>query len=514
LEEPETDLLFDLVAARFLQSVVIAAWRSRLHPDNLEYIGSHAELAWAALQRLDALDRTSVTDSVRRACGMPATRTDRVLDVETVVAHRRRRMGPGLRLSYEPPLRLAASDGVWLVDTGGIRYLDAYNNVPHVGHGRREVVAAIARQSAVLNTNTRYLVDGVLEYADRVAGLLPEDLSVVVFANSGSEANDLAWRMARTVTGRQGIIVTEHAYHGATALTMATSPEEVGVENLEPWVATVPAPGCSGVQVAGGRDVEQGSAGHLEAAVERLAAAGVAPAAFACDTAFSSDGIFDVPPGYLHAIYATARAAGALCIADEVQAGLGRVGSRLWGFAGDDVVPDIVTLGKPMGNGHPLAAVVTTPEIAAAFAERGYYFSTFAGNPVSAAAGMAVLDVMEAEGLPERAEGVGEYLRSRLRELAENATIIGEIRGPGLFVGVEMIEGAGRPDPARATAVVNEMRHRRVLIGRTGRSGNVLKIRPPLVFGEDHADLLVENLAVVLTEAVGGVDRRLGPPAG
>jgi 4-aminobutyrate aminotransferase-like enzyme len=394
-----------------------------------------------------------------------------------------------MRLTYDRPLQVASASGVYLTDTGGVRYLDAYNNVAHVGHSNPEVVKALADQAARLNINTRYLVDKVTAYADRLASLLPDPLEVVFFANSGSEANDLAWRMARTVTGRRGMIVTEHAYHGSTYLTMATSPEELGSDNLEAWVATVPAPwpGSDGLA-------------SISAAGDVLAAEGEALAAFACDTVFSSDGILEPTPGYLAGAYEAVRAAGGLCIADEVQAGLGRVGARMWGFADHGVVPDIVTLGKPIGNGHPLAAVITTGEIAAAFAGAGgYYFSTFAGNPVSAAVGSAVLDVMERDDLPAHADRVGEYLRQGLRKLATTRSIISAVRGPGMFIGVELAVD-GVPATQAAEQVQNEMRNQRVLIGRTGPHGNVLKIRPPLVFTEANADELLGTLAGALQQ--------------
>jgi 4-aminobutyrate aminotransferase-like enzyme len=317
--------------------------------------------------------------------------------------------------------------------------------------------------------------------------LFPDELSVVFFANSGSEANDLAWRMARTVTKNDGIIVTKHAYHGATALTMATSPEELGIENLEPWVATVPAP-----------DPRRRDDNALVEAIEGLDQRGYRPAALAFDTVFSSDGIFEPSPGYLRDAAAQVRDAGGLFIADEVQAGFGRVGTRMWGFAGHDVVPDIVTLGKPMGNGHPVAALITTPAIAEAFTRDGYYFSTFAGNPVSTAAAMAVLDVMAAEGLPAKAERVGAYLQTGLSRVADEHPSITDVRGPAMFIGVELSAGE-HPDPERAEWIVNEMRRRHILIGRTGIHSNVLKIRPPLAFDESHADLLIESLGRVLS---------------
>jgi 4-aminobutyrate aminotransferase-like enzyme len=397
---------------------------------------------------------------------------------------RTRVFGPGMSLSYERPIHPVSASGVWITEADGTRLLDAYNNVPHVGHARPEVVDAIASQAALLNTNTRYLVDGVLEYADRLVGLLPDSLDVVYFANSGSEANDLAWRMARTVTDRSGAIVTANAYHGSTELTMATSPEglaETGAP-LPPWVATLPMPDA----------LAQPS---IEAALSNLRENGAEPAFLAVDTVFSSDGVLD-PGTSLSPLADQIRDTGGLFVADEVQAGFGRVGTDMWGFAKSGVVPDIVTFGKPMGNGHPLAAVVTTREIAEQFTERGYFFSTFAGNPVSAAAGMAVLDVMEAENLAQRADRVGEYMRTAIREIDHQA--IAEVRGRGQFTGVEITDDGNGPDAAGAHRIVNAMRENNVLIGATGPHENVLKIRPPLVFSDEHADQVVDTLVAAL----------------
>ena len=321
---------------------------------------------------------------------------------------------------------------------------------------------------------------------------MPEGLSVVMFVNSGSEANDVAIQIARAVTGSRGAVITEHAYHGTTAATAALSPEELGEAALEPWVARI-----GGSATLGGPDAADRVGAEVDAAFERLAASGHGAALLICDDVFSSDGIFAVPPGYLRAAYARARAAGALCVADEVQAGFGRVGEPFWGFAQDGVVPDIVTLGKPMGNGHPMGAVVTTPAIAAEFAARWHFFSTFAGSPVAAAVGTAVLDVLERERLPSRAERVGAYLRARLREVAGTHPLVRDVRGPGLFVGVELDCDA----PGQETVgprVANAMRARGVLVGATGPRLNVIKIRPPLVFGEAHADRVVEALAASL----------------
>jgi 4-aminobutyrate aminotransferase-like enzyme/Ser/Thr protein kinase RdoA (MazF antagonist) len=493
LEPEELALLPPLAACRLVQSILIAAWRETVDPANAEYILADGEEAWESLRRLDALDPGDLAERIQIACG-PAPVAARVpaRPFEDSLARRRERLGPALALSYDEPVRPVAGEGVWLVEASGARVLDAYNNVPHVGHSHPAVVAAVDRQTRRLTTNTRYLVDEVVDYADRLAALLPDPLDVVMFVNSGSEANDLAYQIACVVTGRRGVVLTEHAYHGCTWATTAMSPEEFGLGRLEPWTVTIPAP----YPCREGPAVER----SLDAAFDRLAASGHEPAMWIADSIFSSDGIFPPPAGYLEAVYRHVHAAGGLCVADEVQAGFGRVGPPFWGFALGDTVPDVVTLGKPMGNGYPMGAVVTTTEIASAFAAGWHFFSTFAGSPVAAAAGGAVLDVLEREHLPERATATGEHLRERLRALREETPVIGDVRGAGLFTGVEVTEAAGDP-AAAAERIVNAMRRRRVLIGRTGPGGNVLKIRPPLVFGEEHADLLVEALAAALDES-------------
>ncbi len=478
LEPEEVALIPDLAAARMVQSYLIAAWRVNIDPKNAEYILGDQNEVLAALRGLDQIDVESAVRELRRACGWPAPRTR---TGETAITDRSRLLGPSLALSYDDPVRLASAEGVWLVDTEGRRLLDAYNNVPHVGHNHPRVTNALAHQAVTLTTNTRYLVDGVLDYADRLGRLLPDDLSVVMFVNSGSEANDLAYQIARTVTGHQGVITTEHAYHGTTWATASMSPEELDPARLEPWSVRI-----GGAATLAADDAATRVVAEIDQAVTELNSRGHTPAAFITDSVFSSDGIFDAPPGYLDAAYTAVRAVGGLCIADEVQAGFGRVGSRFWGFAGDAVVPDIVTLGKPMGNGHPMGAVITTPAIAGAFADGWHFFSTFAGSPVAAAAGMAVLDVLEEEGLPLRADQIGHYIRDQIGAIGSNQ--IKAVRGPGMFIGVELASAdlAGR--------VVNEMRRYGVLVGRTGRWANVIKIRPPLVFAEHHADQLVAAL--------------------
>ncbi len=477
LDPAEVELVPLLAAARCAQSLLISSWRVEIHPENAAYILGDADDSFEALGRLTEHDPAVVARGLLRACGLERRIS---LSFGDSLELRRRRLGPSLSLTYDEPVHLDSAEGVWLIDVNGNRLLDAYNNVPQVGHGHPRVTAALAGQARRLTTNTRYLVDEVALYADRLVQLLPRELSVVMFVNSGSEANDVAIQIARAVTGNDGVVITEHAYHGTTAVTAALSPEELAGRPLERWVATV-----GGAETLGAADAAARVEVELNGAFARLASNGEAPAAVLFDSVFASDGIFRVPPGYLQMAYAQARAAGALCIADEVQAGFGRVGTGFWGFAQDGVTPDIVTLGKPMGNGHPMGAVVTTPEIAAEFADRWHFFSTFAGSPVAAAVGSAVLDVIEDERLAERSETVGAYLREGLAaRLGERATV----RGPGLFIGVELDAAV------TARAIVEQMRANGVLVGRTGAQQNVIKIRPPLVFSKQHADRVIETL--------------------
>ncbi len=508
LEADEIDVLFDLVKLRLTMSVCICNWRALEHADNVAYIlGSH-ERYWQTLETLASLDARAAGDALRRAAGLPGRGALRAWTGEAEAALRRRRealLGPSLRLSYDRPLHIVRGEGAWLYDAGGRPYLDAYNNVACVGHSHPAVADALAAQAHRLNTNTRYLHEHIVDYAERLGQRFPGELSVCFFVCTGSEANDLAWQIACAASGGSGAIVTEHAYHGNTTAVAQLSPEELGPGRQEEWVVTVPAPDSyRGVNGTPAPDVAAGErfAAHLDTAIDTLAARGRRVAGFFADTIYTSDGIHIAPPGYLAAAWQKVRAAGGLCIADEVQAGFGRTGEHLWGFEQQGVVPDIVTLGKPMGNGHPLAAVVTTPAIAAAFAAGRYYFNTFGGNPVSCAAGLAVLDVLERERLQENAREVGRYLRARLASLMSAHALVGDVRGSGLIYGVELVQDRGSRAPAADAAreIVNEMRREGVLIGRTGRLDNVLKIRPPLVFARENADQLADTLDKVLRD--------------
>jgi 4-aminobutyrate aminotransferase-like enzyme len=411
---------------------------------------------------------------------------------EARVTRRARVLGPAYRLFYQTPVHFERGAGVWLYDAAGEAYLDAYNNVASVGHCHPHVVAAMARQAGTYASHTRYLSDVILTYAERLLSHFPADLNRVMFTCTGSEANDLAFRIARSETGGSGFIVTENAYHGVTHVIAGMSPSLGPSVPLGEHVRTVPAP-----------DPRLGGAGFaagVQAAVDDLLRHGIKPAALIVDTVFSSDGVFVDPPGFLAPAMAAIRKAGGLFIADEVQPGFGRTGATMWGFARHWITPDIVTLGKPMGNGYPVAGLVAGAALLEGFGAKSRYFNTFGGNAVAAATANAVLDVIEDEGLMANAARVGAAFAEGLRSLAQRHPALGQVRGAGLFLGVDVVRD-GAPDPEGALRLVNGLRHRRVLISATGPLGHILKIRPPLVFSTEHVDLFLTRLEQVLTEA-------------
>ena len=420
-------------------------------------------------------------------------------DQQSMVARRQRLLGPAYRLFYEEPLHLVRGEGVWLFDQDGNGYLDVYNNVASVGHCHPRVVDAIARQAALLNTHTRYLHDTILEYAERLLATFPPELGHVMFTCTGSEANDLALRLAGAFTGASGIIVTEHAYHGVTSAMSQLSPSLGRDVPRGNHVRLVPAP--DSYRASG--DVGTSFAADVSDAIDSLNADGFGVAALICDTVFSSDGVFTEPAGFLRGAVDEVRKAGGLFIADEVQPGFGRLGEALWGFARHGLTPDLVSLGKPMGNGHPVAGLVMQPRLVAEFGRKARYFNTFGGNPVSSAAAMATLAVIQEEGLQANASRVGTHLIKGLKQLGERFEAIGDVRGCGLFVGVELVcdRKTKTPDAVTAGWLVNELRRNRILISATGPHGNILKIRPPLVFAEEHADLLLDGLRAGLSSA-------------
>jgi len=416
-----------------------------------------------------------------------------------MIERRQRLLGPAYRLFYDKPLHIVRGEGVWLYGPNGERYLDAYNNVASVGHSHPRVVQAIAAQAATLNTHTRYLHDGVLDYAERLLATLPSALSQVIFTCTGSEANDLALRVARAHTGGSGVIVTQLAYHGVTAAVSAVSPSLGQSVPLGLDTRTVAAPDTYRLDPA---TLGTWFAAQVQGAIDDLRRHGIQPAALLVDTIFSSDGVYADPAGFLAPAVAAIRAAGGVFIADEVQAGFARTGSAMWGFQRHGLEPDIVTMGKPMGNGHPVAAMVARPDVLERFGRQARYFNTFGGNPVSSAAALAVLDVIRDEGLQANAARVGEYLRSGFRQLAEKHAWIGDVRGDGLFIGVELVADRTAKTPAKEAThrVVNLMREHGVLLSATGLHGNVLKLRPQLPFGIEHADILLATADKVLAQ--------------
>ena len=419
----------------------------------------------------------------------------------SLLDRRYRVLGRNSPLFYDKPLHLVRGEGVWLYDADGRRYLDAYNNVPHVGHCHPRVVAALSRQAATLNIHTRYLDENVVAYAERLTSLFDPQLSMAMFCCTGSEANELALRMARDCSGGLGIISTAWAYHGNTAAVMQVSSLFTAEDKRGPYVRTVPVMDPYRDR-AGRSDDELATvyADEVKRAIDSFTAAGIRFAGLLYCTAFSSEGLPTVPTGFMAKALAHVHAAGGYFIADEVQAGFGRLGSHMWGHQKLGVVPDIVTLGKPMGNGHPLAAVVARRDLVDAFTGRNMYFNTFGGNPVSAAVGTAVLDVIEDEGLLQNAVAVGGYTLDKLKKLGLRHALIGDVRGAGMFYAVELVTDRKAKSPATAQTkrLVNLMRDRGVLISRIGIHDNILKIRPPMPFSSQHADLLVETLDQVM----------------
>ena len=450
---------------------------------------------------------TSLSPDPNLLLGIPADRfPPKETDARGTMAARRKLLGKSLSVSYRQPLKIVRGWRQYLYDDTGRAYLDVYNNVPLVGHSHPRVVRAAQDQLALLNTNTRYLHDNVLRYAERLTELLPDPLRVCYFVNSGSEANELALRLARTHTGREDIIVLEHAYHGHTNTLIDISPYKFNGprgRGRKPWVHVAPiADDYRGPYRREDLQVGAKYAAHVGEILERNSREGRSVAAFIAETLPSVAGQIVFPPNYLSEVYGRVRAAGAVCIADEVQVGFGRLGTHFWGFETQGVVPDIVVFGKPIGNAFPLAAVVTNREIADSFSNGMEFFSTFGGNPVACAAGLAVLDVVRDEALQDRALRVGKYWMAELQKLQECHRVIGDVRGSGLFLGIDLVRDRETREPAteQADYVVNRLRDCGILVGTDGPHHNVLKLRPPLIFSEADAGLFVATLESILQE--------------
>ena len=425
----------------------------------------------------------------------------RPMQDDALLERRYRLLGRASPLFYERPLHLVRGEGVWVYDADGRRYLDAYNNVPHVGHCHPHVVEALCRQAGTLNTHTRYLHEAILEYGERLTATFDGALTMAHFCCSGTEASELALRIAKACTGNEGVIVTDFCYHGNSATIAALStafpvPEGVGA-NVRTITVPDPYRPRDGIDPA---DAAERYAEDVANAIASLAEQGMRPAALFVDTIFATEGMPKIPPGYLEKAVALVRAAGGLYIADEVQPGFGRTGDRMWGHQHFGAVPDLVTLGKPMGNGHPLGGVVGRADLFHAFGKRAMYFNTFGGNPVSCAVGLAVLEVIERENLIAHARKVGDHVQAGLHRLAQKHAIIGDVRGRGLFFGAELVKDRATKTPAtdETKTAINAMRERGVLMSRTGRYDNILKIRPPMPFAAEHADLLLATLDDVL----------------
>jgi 4-aminobutyrate aminotransferase-like enzyme len=424
-------------------------------------------------------------------------------DTQALLKRRKASLGSGAPLFYDEPLQIVSGKGVWVEDTEGRRYLDVYNNVPHVGHCHPHVVEAICRQVATLNLNTRYLHDNVVTYAERLARTVDFAPAAAMFTCTGTEANELALRMARFVTGNQGIIVSSFSYHGNSQLLASVTTCFSVPETFPDYARAVPVPDpFLDSANRSPEDLARDFADKVAEAVASLEASGHGVAALLFDASFANEGLPRLVPDYLRQAVGHVRAAGGLFIADEVQGGFGRTGKTLWAHQAHGVVADIVTMGKPMGNGHPVAGIIAPLSMVEAFEKSAIYFNTFGGNPVSAAAGLAVLDVIERENLVVNARTLGSYVEQGLLALQERHAVIGDVRTRGMFFGLNLVEDRATKAPATQLTkrLVNRMKELGVLIGRIGPHDNILKMRPSMVFQNDHADILLDTLDRAFTE--------------
>ena len=502
LEKIELDVLFYSICARLSQSVTIAAYQKSLRPED-DYLTVTEKPAW---RLLDCLLQTN-PEKARRvfydACSMDIDERD-FISLKSLIKDRKMYLARPLKVSYKKPLKITRGGFQYLYDQSGETYLDCVNNVCHVGHAHPAVVRAAQQQIAVLNTNTRYLHDHIVLYAKQLTDTMPDPLQVCFFVNSGSEANELALRLAYTHTHQKDVIVIDHGYHGNTPALIDISPYKFagkGGRGPGPYTHTAMMPDIYRGPYST-NDLQAGKkyAAYAEQIIKNLQQNDKGPAAFIGESLLGCGGQIVLPAGYLKHVYQSVRASGGVCIADEVQVGFGRVGSYFWGFELQGVIPDIVTLGKPIGNGHPLAAVVCTPEVAESFNTGMEFFNTFGGNPVSCAIGLAVLDVIKNENLQENALQVGTRMMHGFEELKRRHPIIGDVRGAGLFIGIELVRDRETLEPAteEASTIIEAMKERGILLSTDGPYDNVIKIKPPMVFNEDNADRVVNALDDVL----------------
>jgi 4-aminobutyrate aminotransferase-like enzyme/Ser/Thr protein kinase RdoA (MazF antagonist) len=504
LEEKELSLLYYLIAGRLCISLTQSAYNASLDSKN-EHHFITMRPAWDLMYQLIQINPLLAEDLFKKACGYAGVIT--ISENEQLLEDRRKFVGKNLSISYQQPIKVIQSALQYLYDDQGKTYIDCVNNPSHVGHAHPVLVKQMQNQIATLNTNTRYLSDIMIAYAKKLTQTLPSELQVCYFVNSGSEANDLAIRMSRCYTGAEDVIVLDHAYHGTSTLTIDISPykfDSKGGQGQKPWVHKAINPdGYRGPYKYQDPEVGKKYAADIKRIIDELAKQQKNPAAFICESLLGVGGQMPLPENYLSNVYEHVRAAGGVCIADEVQVGFGRVGSKFWGFELQNVIPDIVVMGKPMGNGHPLAAVVVNQKIADAFNNGLEYFNTYGGNPVSMTTGLAVLDIIESENMQAHALEVGNYFMDELRMLQKQFPIMDDVRGHGLFIGVELVRDPILKTPAvpEIDVIVNKMKHRGFLVSTDGPLHNVLKIKPPMPFSKANAKSFCENLAAILSES-------------
>ena len=503
LKEQELDLLYYLIAGRLCISVTQSAYNASLDSNNEHHFITEKP-AWDLLYKLIQINPVKAQDAFRKACGFERLINDN--DYSDLLEVRKKKIGRNLSIGYKDKLKIVKGALQYLYDDKGRTFVDCVNNPSHVGHCHPVVVRKMQKQIATLNTNTRYLNDAITEYAEKLTATLPEKLSVCYFVNSGSEANDLAIRMSRHYTKQKDIIVLDHAYHGTSTVAMEMSPykfDSKGGSGQMPWIHKAINPDLyRGPFKYGDAKAGEKYAADVQRIIEDLKKEDKAPAVFICETLLGVGGQIPLPENYLKTAYEYVRAAGGVCIADEVQVGFGRIGDHFWGFELQNVVPDIVVLGKPIGNGHPLAAVIVTEEIADSFNNGLEYFNTFGGNPVSMTTGLAVLDVIQEEEMQQHALEVGNHLMNGLKTLMAKYPIISDVRGHGLFIGAEMVKDRTTMEPAvpEIDIVVEKMKANGFLLSTDGPLHNVLKIKPPMTFSKQNADEMVRLLDIALSE--------------
>lgn len=486
---------------RLCTTVCNAAKEIESQPDN-SYLLVSVKPAWELLAKFKEYNLFSLTCRIKQACGIDP---DPGQSKSKLIAFRKKHLGKTLSLSFKEPLKIVRGQGTYLYDETGTRYLDMVNNVCHVGHCHPKVVAAGQAQMAKLNTNTRFLHDNLINYTEKLLATMPDKLSVCMFVNSGSEANELAFRLAKAYTGSSEVLTVEGAYHGNTNACINVSPYKFdgpGGEGAPDHVTKVMLPDPYRGKFKG-YDQSTGVlyANDVTRAINELKNKGKYPGLFICESLQGVAGQIIMPDGYLKQVYSAVREAGGVCIADEVQVGFGRVGTHMWAFETQGVIPDIVTLGKPIGNGHPMAAVITTQEIAEAFVTGMEYFNTFGGNPVSCAIGEAVLDVINEEDLMQNALCTGQYLMDQLRNLQNEFDVLGDVRGLGLFIGAELVVDRETKEPATelTSKLTEALKTQHIILSTEGPFHNVLKIKPPIVFNKKDADYFISKLQSCLS---------------